>query len=58
MTTSVRPERYPVDDTAAALPTPWTLFLRTFIPWQIVRFAWINLRMLRVIWRSHRTRLT
>jgi hypothetical protein len=57
MTTSGRLEPHPVDGTAAALPTRRTLFLRTFIPWQLVRFAWINLRMLRVIWRSHRTRL-
>jgi hypothetical protein len=27
--------------------------MRTFIPWQIVRFAAINLKMLRLIVRSH-----
>ena len=37
----------------AALPTRWTIFLRTFIPGQMVRFAVINLKMLRLIWRSH-----
>jgi hypothetical protein len=37
----------------AALPTRWTLFLRTFIPWQVVRFVAINLKMFRLIWRSH-----
>jgi hypothetical protein len=28
--------------------------MRTFIPWQMVRFAAINLKMLRLIARSHR----
>jgi hypothetical protein len=27
--------------------------MRTFIPWQMVRFAVINLRMLKIIARSH-----
>jgi hypothetical protein len=33
------------------VPTPsrTTLFLRTFLPWQLVRFAWINLKMIRMI---------
>jgi hypothetical protein len=33
-------------------PTRRTLFLRTFLPWQLWRFARINLKMLRIIWRS------
>jgi hypothetical protein len=37
----------------AALPTRTTVFLRTFVPWQVVRFAVINLKMLRLILRSH-----
>ncbi len=37
----------------AAMPTRWTIFLRTFIPWQMVRFVAINLKMFRLIWRSH-----
>jgi hypothetical protein len=37
----------------AAVPTRWTIFLRTFVPWQLVRFAVINLKMFRLIWRSH-----
>jgi hypothetical protein len=37
----------------AAVPTRWTVFLRTFVPWQVVRFAVINLKMFRLIWRSH-----
>jgi len=33
------------------VPTPsrFTLFLRTFLPWQLVRFLWINLKMVRMI---------
>ena len=33
------------------VPTPsrLTIFLRTFLPWQLVRFAWINLKMVRMI---------
>lgn len=38
----------------ATRPTPLTVFLRTFIPWQMWRFAEINLRMIRVIGTSHR----
>ena len=37
-------------------PTRPTLFLRTFLPWQIWRFAAINLKMIGIIRRSHRTR--
>ena len=33
-------------------PTRWTLFLRTFVPWQLWRFARINLKMMRIIRRS------
>ena len=36
-------------------PTRWTLFTRTFVPWQLWRFARINLKMIRII-RSTRTR--
>jgi hypothetical protein len=35
-------------------PTRWTLFLRTFVPWQLWRFARINLKMLQIIRRSRR----
>jgi|GEM_PF-1719745 len=38
----------------ATKPTRWTRFLRTFIPWQMVRFAVINLKMLVLIRRSHK----
>ena len=37
----------------ATKPTAFTRFMRTFIPWQMVRFAAINLKMLRLIVRSH-----
>jgi hypothetical protein len=42
-----------VETSMAAVPTQWTVFLRTFVPWQVVRFAVINLKMFRLIWRSH-----
>jgi hypothetical protein len=38
----------------ATRPTPFTVFLRTFLPWQMWRFVEINLRMFRVIGKSHR----
>lgn len=34
-------------------PTRGTLFLRTFLPWQLWRFIRINLKMIRIIFRSH-----
>ncbi|MCI0548488.1 MAG: hypothetical protein L0027_14530 [Candidatus Rokubacteria bacterium] len=37
----------------ATRPTAWVLFLRTFLPWQLWRFVVINLKMLRIIARSH-----
>ena len=37
----------------ATKPTRFTVFLRTFLPWQMVRFALINLKMLGIIRRSH-----
>jgi hypothetical protein len=37
----------------AAVRTRWTVFPRTFVPWQVVRFAVINEKMFRLIWRSH-----
>lgn len=38
----------------ATRPTRSTVFLRTFVPWQLWRFLQINLRMLKVIGISHR----
>ena len=37
----------------ATKPTRSTVFLRTFLPWQLWRFAEINLRMFRIIGKSH-----
>ena len=37
----------------APLPTPRTLFLRRFLPWQLVRFVFLNVRMLRMVSLSH-----
>ncbi len=37
----------------ATKPTAGTKFMRTFLPWQMIRFAWINLRMIIIIRRSH-----
>ncbi|MEQ1570513.1 MAG: hypothetical protein ABMA64_33080 [Myxococcota bacterium] len=41
----------------APIPTPWTLFLRRFVPWQLYRFVRINWKMLRMIGLSHPHRL-
>jgi len=34
-------------------PTAATRFFRTFLPWQFLRFAIINLKMLRIISTNH-----
>lgn len=39
----------------ATKPTRGTVFLRTFLPWQAYRFLRINLKMMQMIRRSHRT---
>ena len=54
MSTSPRPAAH-LDPTfaAATRPTRLTVWLRTFLPWQLVRFAIINLKMLRIISRNH-----
>ena len=36
-------------------PTRLTVFMRTFLPWQLWRFAVINLKMIEIIARSHRS---
>jgi hypothetical protein len=41
----------------APTPSPRTVFFRTFLPWQLVRFAWINLKMLRMISIGHHGRM-
>lgn len=35
------------------LPGKGRLFLRTFLPWQILRFLLINLKMTQMIIKSH-----
>lgn len=47
MTASIEQHRF------AMRPGRWVLFLRTFLPFQIYRFLWINLRMLVMIRKSH-----
>jgi len=32
------------------------MFLRTFTPWQMVRFVWIDFKMIDMIRISHRSR--
>lgn len=36
----------------ATQPTRFTLFMRTFLPWQLWRFCSINLRMMLLIGRE------
>jgi hypothetical protein len=48
-----QPPAAPPRTSDAALPTRATVFMRTFLPWQLLRFAVINLKMLRLIRRSH-----
>ncbi|MCA9758048.1 MAG: hypothetical protein KDA27_19805 [Candidatus Eisenbacteria bacterium] len=38
----------------ATKPTGGTTFFRTFLPYQIWRFIWINLKMIRIIGKSHK----
>lgn len=37
----------------ATVPTPLTRFWRTFVPYQLLRFLIINVKMLRLIFKSH-----
>jgi hypothetical protein len=34
-------------------PAAFTLFFRTFVPWQLVRFVAVNIKMIRMIGKSH-----
>lgn len=48
--------RSPADHPArfVSVPTPATRWWRTFLPYQLVRFALINVKMLRLLRRAHR----
>lgn len=39
----------------ATKPTRGTVFLRTFLPWQMWRFLRINIKMMTIIARSHKS---
>lgn len=41
----------------AMRPTGFTRWMRVFAPWQLIRFAVINLRMTGMILKSHDTHL-
>ncbi|MDP1571026.1 MAG: hypothetical protein Q8L86_13595 [Vicinamibacterales bacterium] len=48
-----QPEELGEQFSYATVPTRRTRWLRTFIPWQLVRFVVINLKMLRLLRRGH-----
>lgn len=41
------------DESFAPSPTPRTKALRTFLPWQVLRFIAINIKMFQMITKSH-----
>ena len=43
----------PEDRSYVTRPTRFTVFLRTFVPWQAWRFVRINLKMIQMIRRRH-----
>ena len=48
-------ENRPTDMVKFAMkPSGIVVFLRTFLPYQIYRFIRVNVRMLSMIWKSHR----
>lgn len=56
---SVRNKTTPIAMQASAQatrPTGFTVFLRTFVPWQFVRFLVINLKMIRMTRINERAR--
>jgi hypothetical protein len=40
----------------ASVPTRGTRFMRTFVPYQLLRFTIINVKMLRLLSRAHHTK--
>lgn len=51
--TPVSPAGHSTESFYAPRPTRTTVFFRTFLPWQLWRFARINLKMVRIIRKSH-----
>lgn len=49
------PVAYPgeLGDSIAPAPTPGTVRMRTNVPYQLYRFARVNMRMAKMIRRSH-----
>ena len=47
------PREHLTESFYATRPTRSTVFMRTFLPWQLWRFVSINLKMLRIIGKSH-----
>jgi len=37
----------------ATEPTKSTKFWRTFLPWQFIRFFWLNLKVMRIVVGGH-----
>jgi len=35
------------------VPTPFTRYMRTSLPWQLYRFAVINYKMVKLMMKSH-----
>lgn len=42
---------------SAPRPTGFNLYLRTFMPWQFLRFLLINFRMTKMIIKSHGSKI-
>lgn len=50
-------ERVDIKRVHAVRPTGLTLFLRHFLPWQLLRFLLINIKMTRMILKSRDQKL-
>jgi len=42
-----------VQEHYAPMPTKTTRFWRNFVPWQMVRFVILNLRILKIVVKGH-----
>ena len=42
-----------LSSSTAPMPTPHTVRMRTNLPFQVVRFGIVNLKMLRMVLKSH-----